>query len=104
MKKFYLLNVLLLSFLFFSCSKDFLKRYDQRIVGTWQITDVDRHGFGGNLDDLPFRDGTFVFNDDGSLTYTSSSNQNFQGYWNIQKKTIGEETLQSLEITAIDFV
>jgi hypothetical protein len=85
------------------CSKDFLKKYDRRIVGTWEITDVNRIGIGGNTDRLVFREGTFTFNDDGSLTYISPSNVVYQGSWDIKKKTLGDETVRSLLVTAVDY-
>jgi hypothetical protein len=95
---------LLLSFVMFSgCSKDFLKRYDKRIIGTWTITDVKRFGIGGNTDNVPFGEGTFTFHEGGTLTYVNSANATYQGSWDIVKKNIGDETVRSLQVTAIDF-
>jgi hypothetical protein len=89
--------------LFAGCSKDFLKQYEDRIVGTWEITDIDRIGFSGNTSRLPFRDGTFTFLDNGTLTYVNAANATFTGTWEIIKKVINDETVQSLEVTAVDF-
>ncbi|HEY0434573.1 MAG TPA: hypothetical protein VGC95_11905 [Chitinophagaceae bacterium] len=86
-----------------SCSKDFLRKYDRRIVGAWRITDVDRFGLGGNLDNLPFASGNFTFFDDGSLTYIDETNTRFTGSWDIIKRDIDDETLHSLKITAVDY-
>ena len=86
-----------------SCSKDFLKSYDRRIIGNWTITDVDRNGFGGNTSDLPFKDGSPSFSSDGSLTYTDAAGINYSGTWNIQKKHIDDQTYQSLEIQVVNF-
>jgi hypothetical protein len=96
---------LLISLLFFSgCSKDILKSYDERIIGDWQITEVNRIGFGGNTDNLPFKDGTFTFKRDGSLTYTNSTGAVYKGSWEIVKKRYDEEDVRrSLQITAVDF-
>ena len=104
MKKIYSTS-LLISFLFFSgCSKDILKSYDERIIGDWQITEVNRVGFGGNTDNLPFKDGTFTFKSDGSLTYTNSTGAVYKGSWEIVKKRYDEEDVRrSLQITAVDF-
>lgn len=88
---------------FFSCSKDILKSYERRIIGQWHVRDVKRIGIGGSTDYLPFRDGTFVFNQDGSLTYRNGANQQFQGTWEITKRTINDQVTQSLQVTAIDF-
>ena|SRR5688500_18865690 len=103
MKRFCTLVVILPVILFFGCSKDVLKRYDKRIVGTWRIADVNRIGIGGDRDNLPFGDGTFTFRDDGTLTYTNAHNATYQGNWDIVKKSINEETVRSLHVTAIDF-
>ena len=85
------------------CSKDFLKSYEHRIVGTWAITDVNRAGLGGNTDNLPFKQGTFTFNEDGSLVYTNISGAVFNGSWDIRKKWTDDKHIQSLQITAVDF-
>lgn len=86
-----------------SCSKDFLKSYDRRIIGTWNITDVDRNGFGGSTSDLPFKDGQFSFSSNGSLTYRDAAGQSFTGTWSIQKKYWNDQTYQSLEIQVVNF-
>ncbi|MGZ5255054.1 MAG: hypothetical protein ACXWV4_11880 [Flavitalea sp.] len=100
-----ILSLLLLSSaLFLSCSKDILKSYERRIIGQWHIRDVKRIGIGGNIDFLPFQDGTFVFSQDGTLTYRNAANQQFDGTWEITRRTINDQVTQSLQITAIDFV
>ena len=103
MKKIYLLSFLFCAFIFYSCSKDILKSYDKRIVGTWRISDVNRVGIGGNTSDLPFTSGTFTFYTNGSLDYRNSANISFKGSWDIVKKTRDKETVQSLQVTAVDF-
>jgi hypothetical protein len=104
MKKLYI-AVVAFSFIFFiRCSKDFLRSYEHRIVGTWRITDVNRVGLGGNTDNLPFKQGTFNFNDDGSLVYTNISGDVYKGSWDIRKKWMDDKHIQSLQITAVDFV
>jgi hypothetical protein len=103
MKKIYTISIVLSFVVFLGCSKDFLKKYDRRIVGTWEIADINRVGLGGNIDNLPFRDGTFIFNEDGSLQYINTSGDVYEGRWDITKKIINEENIRSLEITAIDF-
>jgi hypothetical protein len=107
MRKIYFLSYILLFLLFSGCSKDFLKRYDERIIGTWQIDEVNKIGFGGNINSLPFREGSFRFNADGTLVYTSPSGSVFNGTWDIQKKTVssGDDSnvYHSLQITAVNF-
>lgn len=86
MNKNYTLALLFCIIFFFGCSKDFLKSYEDRIVGTWKVTDVDRIGIGGNTDKLPFTSGTFTFNENGTLNYLNPANENFKGSWEIVKK------------------
>lgn len=86
------------------CSKDILKKYDKRIIGTWRITGVNHFGLGGNTDNLPFTDGSFTFNEGGSMTYINSANVTYRGNWDIVKKTIGDETVRGLKIFVADYI
>jgi len=104
MKKIYITFIAFLILFFIGCSKDFLKSYEHRIVGTWTITDVNRVGLGGNTENLPFKQGTFNFNEDGSLIYTNASGAVYKGSWDIRKKWTDDKHVQSLQITAVDFV
>ena len=97
------LLVLLTVFLFSGCSKDVLKRYDDRIVGTWRIADVKRYGIGGSVSRLPFNGGTFNFNPDGTLTYLSEENVRYDGRWDIDKVVREDNTVHRLQISAVDF-
>lgn len=107
MRKIYTSFVILSLVFLFGCSKDFLKSYDDRIIGTWQITDVNKTGFGGNINNLPFREGSFQFNSDGTLIFTTTSGSVLKGTWDIQKKTVSSgdnsQVYHSLQITAVDF-
>ncbi len=103
MKNIYTISIFSLLILFASCSKDFLKKYDKRIIGTWRIADVDRFGLGGDIDNLPFTEGNFTFYEDGSLDYVNNLNETFQGSWDIIKKFVDNETLHSLKITAVNY-
>ena len=103
MKRTYTLSILFSFVLLSGCSKDFLKSYEDRIIGTWSITDVDRFGIGGSTSNLPFRSGTFTFHQNGTLTYTDAANANYNGSWEMIKKVVDDERVQSLHVTAIDF-
>src|SRR4051812_19974427 len=84
MKKLYPFLVAVL--LTVGCSKDFLKRYDRRIIGTWDLVDVDNNGQLGSTNGLPFRDGRFVFSDEGSLTYTDpGTGAVYDGSWDLNR-------------------
>ena len=104
MKKIYFLPALcFLILLFAACSKDVLKAYDKRVVGTWKLHDVDKYGFGRS-NNLPFKeDGIFTFNDDGELSYSSGGNL-YKGHWDIRKQTNGEDSRNTLHVTVVDFV
>ena len=104
MKNFYFSTILFTAMVFLSCSKDVFKPYDDRIIGTWKIEEVNRIGIGGTTDNLPFKEGVFTFNDNGSLTYINTAGTTYQGSWTIVKKQIDETILRSLQITIVDFV
>lgn len=89
--------------LFSQCSKDILRSYEDRIVGTWRISDVDRFGLGGGSRELPFRDGVFTFYNNGSLDYIDGAGASFRGTWNIEKRRIDDNQWRSLRITVVDF-
>lgn len=101
MKKIYLL--LLAAIVFSSCSKDFLKPYDDRIVGTWRVSEVNRIGIGGDAADIAFRNGKFQFNGDGTLIYTDDAGNVSSGTWDIQKRNVNNDIIRTLQITAVDF-
>lgn len=119
MKKLYLFILPILFFsLFAGCSKDFLKRYEERIEGTWSLVDVDRRGWNTSTSGVPFRDGTFIFSDGGSLEYINASGERYQGSWTIRKRWVtgscytddngnyncDDRYIRSLQIHAINFV
>ena len=103
MKKIYITVIAFVVLFIAGCSKDFLRSYEHRIVGTWRISDVNKFGLGGNTENLPFRQGNITFNDDGSLIYTNASGVNYKGSWDIRKKRVDDKVFQSLQITAVDF-
>ena len=101
-KRYILFFVCFISILFASCSKDFLRSYDRRVIGSWKLHDVDKYGFGRS-NNLPFKeDGIFTFLDDGELTYTSGGNL-YKGNWDIRKEN-DDEGVKTLHITVINFV
>lgn len=103
MKKIYSFLFIISPILFFGCSKDFLKRYDERIIGSWYISDINNVGIGGSSSELPFREGRFLFNEDGSLVFTDESGNTSNGYWEIEKRNENDNVERTLHITAVDF-
>ncbi|MDN3656917.1 hypothetical protein QWZ08_14815 [Ferruginibacter paludis] len=103
MGKINLIAVIFLLVTITGCSKDFLKSYDKRIIGTWRIDDVGRFGLGGSTSQLPFVNGSITFFENGTLDYTNAASEKFTGSWKLSKKIKNEETVHSLQITAVDF-
>lgn len=109
MKKLYSFSVVLaLCFLAAGCSKDFLKRYEDRIDGgVWRLTDVDRQGFGGSISHLPFTGGQFTFYENGGLRYVNENGREYTGTWDIRREWRSDgdndEQVKALHITAVDF-
>lgn len=87
MKKLYSLSTwLVVLILFTGCSKDFLKPYDDRIEGVWELTDVDKLGFGST--NLDFTGGRFTFYGNGRLEYEDGYGGFYEGRWDIRKRNI----------------
>lgn len=101
MKKNYPLALLLI-LLFSGCGKDVLEKYDNRIIGAWRITEVKRAGFGGNVPELPFRNGTVTFFENGGLDYISEPGTLYKGHWDIERRFAGNHSHYELRITASD--
>lgn len=115
MKKIYLLVLVCTTFA--GCSKDFLKQYDTRIKGTWQLVDVDRIGIGGSTSNLTFTSGQFTFSDGGSLRYVDPSGEIYNGSWDIRKewrrgdchtdddgdRNCDDKRVKTLQVTVINF-
>lgn len=101
MKKIYIFTLLV--FLITGCSKDFLKKYDTRIEGAWQLVDVDRQGIGGGISHLAFIDGQFIFGEDGSLTYNSPGGAVYKGTWDIKKRQKAGNRVHTLLVSVVDF-
>lgn len=93
---------LMIPLLSLSCSKDFLKPYEDRIVGSWTLIDVNRQGFVYNSNSLPFTEGRFEFFQSGGLKYTDGQNTVYNGSWTIEKRYIGEDWVQSLTVAVFD--
>ncbi|RYG44042.1 MAG: hypothetical protein EOO01_20225 [Chitinophagaceae bacterium] len=116
MKKIYSFTLFLLLMILAGCSKDFLKRYEKRIEGTWELVDIDRVGIGGG-GGFAFSEGLFTFGDDGRLEYTNAAGQVYKGSWDIRRDWVSgqcstddngnsdcnDRNVKSLQITAVDF-
>lgn len=116
MKNIYTLSTLLVALTVFSgCSKDFLKPYDDRIEGTWTLTDVDKIGFGST--NLSFTGGRFTFYGSGKAEFEDGYGGFYEGNWNIRKRNNSDcyidetgnsvcntRTERNLQINVTDFV
>lgn len=80
--KLYLLPLLLAVILISSCKK-WLP--ENRIVGSWQLVDAERKRlFDNDHFTTGYEAGTFVFNDNGTATYTDPTIQ-LTGTWNMRR-------------------
>lgn len=87
MKKLYALSALLLATVLLSaCSKDILKPYDDRIEGTWELTDINKIGFGNT--NLSFDGGRFTFYGNGRMKYEDGYGGYYEGEWQIRNRNI----------------
>ena len=106
MNKFYTTAIAISTLVLFnSCRKDF----SERIIGTWDLEDIDRRGWGGSTSNLAFQNGTFEFQEGGALIYTNSFGQVYKGSWDVREEQTydsdgnGKYT-RALEINAINFI
>jgi hypothetical protein len=116
MKKLYSLSTLLVVLIFFSgCSKDIFKPYDDRIEGVWELTDVDKVGWGST--NLNFTGGRFTFYGSGKVEYEDGYGGFYEGRWDIRNRNIPDcyidengnsicdgRNVRTLSINVTDFV
>jgi VCBS repeat-containing protein len=96
MKLFYLL---LVSLLFIACKKDL----DEDIVGTWEITDVEKIGAGSSIPaGLPFQSGKLTLNANGTASYTNGGSV-YTGKWTLERKKTGDQYTNALMVSVVDF-
>lgn len=103
MRKCYFITSVFLLLIVTGCSKDVLRSYDHRIVGTWRIADINRFGIGAR-DNLPFEEeGRLTFTADGQVTYEMGG-QVYRGSWDIIRHRNNEDEMRhALQLTAVDF-
>lgn len=115
MKKIYSFSLLLfVTVLLAGCSKDILKPYDDRIEGSWELTDVDRIGWGSS--NIAFDGGRFTFYGSGRMNYEDGYGGFYEGDWNIRSRNIPDcytdengvsqcdnRNVRTLQIHVIDF-
>jgi hypothetical protein len=81
----------LLPFLFFLLISTSCKKWlpENRIVGNWRLVDVEKRRLFNNENILTgYESGIFVFNDNGTTTYTDAAGQ-MTGTWNMRKRRGG---------------
>lgn len=103
MRKLYMIPIVLFATLFSGCSKDFLKRYDERIIGSWRLAGVNRFGLTGGFDHLDFRGGIFRFEQGGQLFYTDPAGNQYEGTWDLDRVFGNDQARRTLHVTVADF-
>ena len=102
MKKFYI-TLFPIILIIASCSKDFLKSYDRRITGgTWELYDINNFGIGSRYD-ARFTNGKFTFESSGDVIYVNNQGETFTGSWDIRDYWQGENRMQTLYISVINY-
>lgn len=88
MKSFYTLLLATTILFLGSCSKDFLKTYENRIDGEWTLVDIDRRGIGDPRPMQVQEGDRFLFSEDGGLAYERPNGQRYEGSWDISRENI----------------
>lgn len=102
----YLYSSLLLIAVVFTLSsctkKSWLRPYDDRIEGSWEITDVYKTGFGNT--NLAFDGGLFTFYGSGRLAYEDGYGGYYEGDWDFRNINTGDGTIKTLKVYCVDHV
>lgn len=82
--------VLLLAVIAMSgCTKHKLEKFNNRIVGNWNIVEINTFGLGSSH--IVFNGGFFSFRQDNSVTYYDRNNEAYYGNWYIDAYTYTDE-------------
>ncbi|MFT3902730.1 MAG: hypothetical protein QM727_06130 [Niabella sp.] len=93
---------------FSGCSKDFLKSYNKRIIGEWELYGINKLGFGSSR--IVFDEGYFIFREDGTLIYKPHDATEYEGTWRIRKSQqqtnsengVSSNTIHNLIISVVN--
>lgn len=85
-------NLLLLlcvsALLFSSCKKDDIDDKSNKLIGTWQVTQITPHNTDlSQLKVVVFNYGTYEFRRDNTFTYTNLNNEIITGTWTINRRS-----------------
>lgn len=72
---------LLLPLFMVGCTKNKLARFNTRIVGSWQLVEINTFGLGSS--NIIFNGGYFTFNSDNTAKYYDRDNHSYTGTWYI---------------------
>ena len=102
MKYLYSFSLLVAVSLFFtSCSKDIFRPYEDRIEGTWELTDVEKYGPGSSY--IAFDGGLFTFYGSGRLAYQDGYGGYYEGDWDVRRINTGDGTIKTLKVSCVDY-
>ena len=93
--------MLAVTFLFSSCSKDIFRPYEDRIEGTWELTGVDKLGYGSSA--IAFDGGLFTFYASGKLEYQDGYGGYYEGDWDIRRINTNEGSIKALKVYCVDY-
>ncbi len=63
------------------CTKNKLAKFNTRIVGSWQLVEINTFGLGSS--NIVFNGGYFTFNSNNTAMYYDRNNNSFTGTWYI---------------------
>lgn len=78
-----------LVFSLFSCTKQRLEKFNNRIVGSWNLVEVNTFGLGSS--NIVFDGGYFSFDSDNSAAYTDRAGIIYYGKWHIDTYTYTDD-------------
>lgn len=72
---------LLFPLLLAGCTKNKLAKYNTRIVGSWQLVEINTFGLGSS--NIIYNGGYFTFNSNNTAMYYDRDNNSYSGTWYI---------------------
>lgn len=80
-----LFSVTLISLTLIGCTKNRLERFNNQIIGNWQLTEINKFGLGSSH--IVFDGGHFSFKSDNSAAYYDRFGNAYYGSWFIDTYT-----------------
>ena len=96
------LGLLLLVVAFTSCTKHRLDKFNHRIIGSWNLVEINTFGLGNSQ--IVFNGGSFTFNNDNTAVYYDRNNNTYYGNWFIDAYRTTSTDSDGNTDTDVDFI